>query len=653
MSVTDEIKARLDIVDIVSETVSLKKSGRNYVGFCPFHSNTKTPSFVVFPETQTWRCFGACADGGDIFSFVVKREGYDFKEALETLAHRAGVPLKQAEPHAAEHAQQRQRLFELNAAAAAYFHQLLTTSPAAAGVRDYLTRRELTAETIATFQLGYALDAWEALKHELTKRGYSAEDLLAAGLIVARDDGAPGYDRFRNRLIIPIRDSRGRVIGFGARALADDQVPKYLNSPQTTLFDKSATLYGLDLARKQIRQADEAIIVEGYMDVIQAHQRGARNVVAQMGTALTEQQLKRVASLANRIVLALDSDTAGNAATIRGLSLARQALPKKPRATLTSRALAYEGHVSQEIYIASLPAGQDPDDILKTGLETWQELMAQAMPGLDYYEELIFKQADVSTPQGKSFVVNELIPIYRELGDNIEKTARVQRLARNVGLDERLLLAELKGSYPQSRRTQRRRQPSPPPEPLPEALEKIDTPAALEKLGWGEAYCLALIIAHPAALAVANETLEKHGQPGLNINDFKGGENKEIFKQLQLWTASETLKIDTLIEMVDEVLERRIATLINQWLRRPPTPLENIDRDLCMAILRMRLQSLTEQIEELKFLQHEAIENQDFQAVRQYTETTEALTQKRKQLEHTSDTLTLMGQRRIETNQFG
>lgn len=652
MSVTDEIKARLDIVDIISETVSLKKSGRNYTGFCPFHSNTKTPSFVVFPETQTWRCFGACADGGDLFSFIMRQEGYDFKEALETLARRAGVQLRAPSPQATEQAEERQKLLELNAAAATYFHKLLISDSAAAKVRDYLAGRELTTETIATFQLGYALDAWEALKQEFLKRGYNAEELLAAGLIVERD-GAPGYDRFRNRLVIPIRDSRGQVIGFGARALAGDQTPKYLNTPQTALFDKSATLYGLDLARKHIRQADQVVIVEGYMDVIQAHQRGARNVVAQMGTALTEQQLKRIASLANKIVLALDSDTAGNAATVRGLSLARQALPKKPRATLTSRALAYEGHVAQEIYIAKLPTGKDPDDILKEGLEVWQALIDQAVPGLDYYETLILGQVDLNTPQGKSFVVRELIPIYREIGDTVEKTARVQRLARNLALDERLLLAELKGGQPQSRRSRGRRQPPPPPEPRPEAIEELDTSTIAEKSGWGEEYCLSLILAHPSALAIANEILEREGHSGLNAADFQQGDNKEIFRVVQLWTVSEAPDIDSLLEMVDEELERRLATLINQWHRRPPAPLENINRDLCIAVLRLRLQNVVEQIEELKILLREAEENENADEARRYQEMITACSQQRRRLHDTRDGLTLMGQRRLEANQYG
>ncbi|MBN1992788.1 MAG: DNA primase [Anaerolineae bacterium] len=649
-SAIDEIKTRLDIVEVVSETVTLKKTGRNYIGFCPFHSNTKTPAFVVFPDSQTWRCFGACADGGDLFSFVMKREGYDFKEALRLLAQKAGVPLEPPSPQAAQQDEQRQKLLDLNAAAATYFHHLLTTSPAAHETRVYLARRDFTAETIATFQLGYALDEWETLKKHFLERGYQPADLLAAGLIVERDDGSPGYDRFRHRLIIPIRDLRGRVIGFGARALAEDQAPKYLNSPQTALFDKSATLYGLDLARKHIREADEVVVVEGYMDVIQAHQRGATNVVAQMGTALTEAQLKRIGGLANRIVLALDADTAGNAATMRGLSLARQLLPKRTQAAPTSRGIELEAHLVQELYIAALPQGQDPDDVLREGLDVWQALIDNAIPTLDFYEGLILGQADLNTPQGKSVAVRELIPIYREIKDSVEREARVQRLARQLGLDERTLLAELKSKQYQPRPARRKQEP-PPPEPDLSLADLPPLPASAEKPGPAlERYCLALILANPSALALANDILEKQGVPGLVVNDFKQGDHREIFKSLNIWTASETPKIEILTEMVGESLGQNLATLTSHWHRRPPAPLEDIDKDLSSAVLRLRLKNIVEQINELTTLQHHTGDKQDN---RYYTEMVEQYRQERKKLEYTQDALSLMGKRRLEANQYG
>lgn len=649
MSVVDEIKARLDIVDLVGETVTLRKSGRSYTGFCPFHTNTRTPSFVVFPDSQTWRCFGACAEGGDIVSFVMKREGFDFKEALQILAQRAGVPLQPTSDRASEQDEQRDKLLQLLAAAATYFQQQLA-SPAGAKTREYLAKRDFTAETIVTFQLGYALDEWEALKSHLLERGYTAQELLAAGLIVERDNGMSGYDRFRHRLMIPIRDVKGRVIGFGARALSTDQNPKYLNSPQTALFDKSATLYGLDLARKTIRDADQVVIVEGYMDVIQAHQRGAQNVVAQMGTALTESQLKLIAPLAQRIVLALDADSAGNSATVRSLSVARQWLPKKHRATTTSRGIEYEAHIEQEIYIAALPAGQDPDDVLRGGLEVWQQFIEQAVPALDFYENLVLRQADLATPQGKSLIVRELIPIYREVKDEVERAARVQRLARKTGLDERLLLAELKTKPPKARSAQKESTPPPVSAEAP-ATALVMAPLPAE---WGlEEYCLGLILAHPFSLVIANEILSQQNLPGLNINDFKRGENREVFKSLQLWAVSEKPELDLLVRMVDPVLERRLALLAGQWHQRPQIPAENVNQDLSLAVLRLRRQNLDEQIKELTLLQHEAMRNQDMTTARQYAEMSEEYTQQRSKLDYTRDALSLMGQRRAEANRFG
>ncbi len=651
MSVIDEIKSRLDLVDLVSNTVTLRKSGKSYTGFCPFHSNTKTPSFVVFPDTQTWRCFGACADGGDIFSFVMKREGYDFKQTLEVLAQQAGIQLEAPSPQKEQQDKQRQKLFELNAAVTAYFHNLLTSSPAAASVRGYLAKRELTAETIATFQLGYALNEWEGLKSHFIERGYSVADLLAAGLIVERDDGTAGYDRFRNRLIIPIRNPQGKVIGFGARALADDQVPKYLNSPQTLLFDKSATLYGLDLARKHIRQVDQVVIVEGYMDVIQAYQRAAHNVVAQMGTALTEPQLKTLKRTTSNLVLALDADTAGGAATLRGLNVAREALDREPVPVPTARGLIqYESRLDADIRIAALPPNKDPDDILKEGLNVWQEIIANAVPIIDFYFEAVTANLDLNAAKDKSVAVRELIPVLRDIGNKVEQAHYIQKLARLIHVDERTLMAELQ-SKQKPRST--RRQPQPAPPALPKVKKKEEVPqkpaGQADRVGLEE-YCLSLVLAHPAALAMANDILEEEDLLGLTINDFKRGTNKEIFRSMQLWTASETPKIETLVNMVGEMLEGQLATLADFWHRGPPAPAENVNRDLSIAILRLRLHNIIEQMKELDFLLQEARENKDVDNVRQYTEIANAYKQQRRKLEYTRDSLSLLGKRRAEAN---
>jgi DNA primase len=314
MSVTQEIKSRLDIVDVVGDYLPLRKAGRAYSGFCPFHPNSRTPAFYVFPETQTWRCFGACAEGGDVFSFVMKKEGWDFKETLANLAGRAGVALEEYD-RAGKVKPAADSLVDLLTAAADYFHQLLLHAPQAELARRYVAERKLKAETLADFRLGYALNSWDACRTHFNAQGYDDRDLLDVGLLTENPERGSRYDRFRHRLMIPIRDVSGRIVGFGARTLDKDGLPKYLNSPQTTLFDKSHLLYGLDMARRHIREARQAVIVEGYMDVMQAWQAGFRNVVAQMGTALTEQQLQLLKRYTKRFVLALDADAAGAKAT--------------------------------------------------------------------------------------------------------------------------------------------------------------------------------------------------------------------------------------------------------------------------------------------------------------------------------------------------
>ena len=317
MSTIDEIKARLDIVDLVSESVQLRRSGKNYTGFCPFHSNTRTPAFVVFPETGTWRCFGQCNEGGDIFSYMIKKEGWDFAEAMRFLAEKAGVELKPVTPEEQAVAEEHDSLrLLLEEAVTFYQHQLLNT-PAGQQALTYLHQRGLNNETIEAFGLGYAPQSWDATLSYFKSKNCKEGDLLAVGLLTQSSQGEAErggenpprtYDRFRHRIMFPIRDERGRMAGFGARILDPNDVPKFLNSPQTAIFDKGRLLYGLDRARKPIRNLDQAVIVEGYLDVIALHQAGFDNAVSPMGTALTERHLCLLKRYSCRIVMALDSD---------------------------------------------------------------------------------------------------------------------------------------------------------------------------------------------------------------------------------------------------------------------------------------------------------------------------------------------------------
>jgi len=288
MSVIREVKQRIDVMELVSEYVTLQKAGRNYKGLCPFHSE-KHASFFVSPEQQTWHCFGACGTGGDIFSFVMKKEGVEFGEALRLLAEKAGISLRPREGRDRAAAEESEELFAINEAAAEYYHHLLLSAKAGEAARSYLARRGMTPEIVKEFRLGCSPESWDAMKNYLIGKGYSERKIAQAGLVVEKEGGG-SYDRFRNRLMFPICDVRGRITGFGARAL-DDSLPKYMNSPQTAVFDKSSILYGIDKAKSAIRKKDSVIIVEGYTDVMTAYQNGWQNVVGSMGTSLTEKQV--------------------------------------------------------------------------------------------------------------------------------------------------------------------------------------------------------------------------------------------------------------------------------------------------------------------------------------------------------------------------
>ncbi len=433
MSVVDDIKSRLDIVDYIGRTVPLKRSGRTYKAPCPFHSE-RTPSFHVDPIKQTWRCFGACAEGGDILSFAIKLNGWTFQEAVQELGKLAGVEVRPQTPQERAQDETRDRLRSMLATTADFFHERLLdpADPNAVQTLAYVrNKRGLTDDTIRRFKIGYAPAGWHATIDALTALGFSQDDLFAAGLVSQNDSGKV-YDKFRHRLMIPIRDERGRTVGFGARALNPDDTPKYLNSPQTLVFDKSHTLFALDFAAKAIRESETAVIVEGYLDAIQAHQAGYENVVAQMGTALTEAQLKLIApKWAKKIVLALDSDAAGQNATRRSLEVAREALTKD-----------YSGKLSVEFGILSVPGAKDPDDFIRETPAAWTELVANAIPVADF---VIHMETD-SLPANASVQTREaaarrLLPILLASENDLYRKDNLQKLAMRLRIAERDLLA--------------------------------------------------------------------------------------------------------------------------------------------------------------------------------------------------------------------
>lgn len=617
MSAIDEVRERTDIVELVSAYLPLQKTGRNFKALCPFHKE-KTPSFIVFPDSQRWHCFGACAAGGDIFTFVMKTENLEFGEALRFLARRAGISLAPRREEEVEEEQRKRLLLRINAAAAQYFHHLLRESPEGEFVREYLAHRGIEPTSIEAFQLGYALNEWEALKRWLVERGYEETKIFAAGLSVERvreDPGGKGggyYDRFRGRLIFPIRDIRGEVIGFGARAL-DDSQPKYLNSPETPVFSKGRVLYGIDLAKRAIREKDQVIIVEGYTDVISAHQRGFRNVVASMGTALTENQVRELKRLTKRFVLALDADKAGDAATRRGLEVATEVFRDSVVPVPLGRNLiGYEARLDADIRIATLPEGRDPDNVLREKAGLWAELVEGALPVVDYYFSLLSSRLDLSSAKGKSAAAKELLPIIEELGDEVEKSHYLQKLARLVKVDEKRLLLETE------------------PKKFVEPQEKrggliSSFPGFL--LGV-EKRLLLLFLEEPQRMKRIDKELEEVGSEPLAPEDFEDIEDREIFSALRGWLSERILEgeegsmdepwdLERFGAHLDAILQERFAHLLHLRSRISVLAERDSDREAVLCALRLREHRLQREMETLHFLERDAEEEGDRETLMQ------------------------------------
>ncbi len=424
-SPVEEIKARLDVAEFIGRDVRLTRSGRYLKGLCPFHTE-KTPSFFVFTDRGTYKCFG-CGEGGDLFSYVMRRDNAEFPEALGALATEAGVELR-GERTDPETRSRRKRLGSALTEAARVLHELLLNAPAAASARGYLEQRGVTGASTTAFQLGYAPAHGSPVTKRLRELGVEPEIIAATG--VARDDGGELRDYFFDRLVFPIVDRRGDVVGFGARALGDAE-PKYLNTRESDVFTKGHHLYGYHLARDAIRQDGTAVIVEGYMDAIAAHEHGFANTVASMGTALTGQQATLLRSSgAKRIILALDADTAGAAATRRGVDVLRESGEYESEAAVDFRGLVrHEDRLATDIAIVELPEGEDPDSLIRSDGPGWTSLLADPTPLADFYFSWAMREHDLSTLAGRQQAVRELVPVVAELRDTVVRAHYFSRLA--------------------------------------------------------------------------------------------------------------------------------------------------------------------------------------------------------------------------------
>jgi DNA primase len=547
MSTIDVIKERLDIVDVIGSYLPLQKAGRNFKANCPFH-NERTPSFVVFPESQRWRCFGACNEGGDVFNFVMKREGWDFGEALARLAERAGVELEPRSGQAAAEAEAHERLRAALTATATYYHHLLLHTPAAAGARAYAERRGLAPETLERFQIGFAPESWDAARGHLTARGFTPDELVLAGVLTRNPESGAVYDRFRNRLIIPIRDTQGRVIAFGARALGE-QEPKYLNSPQSPIFDKGSVLFALDLARRAIRQSELAVIVEGYLDAISAHQAGFSNVVAQMGTALTETQLRTLKRYARRFVLALDADAAGASATLRGLAVARETLEHSERPVFDPQGLLrFEGRLQADIRVLTLPAGRDPDEVIRADPADWRRRVDEALPIVEYVLGRLTAGRDLGDPKVKAEVSRQILPLIGDVVDPVERDGYIQKLARLLRVDEHAMRGEVRlgaggrgGRGAAGRGAGERAAAAGEAQPIePRRTQARGSAAsAPARFPGAEAACLGVLLHSPYLLAAADQMLVGAGLDVLSSDDFENGEHRQLFQVIRQYDITE------------------------------------------------------------------------------------------------------------------
>ena len=414
----EEIKQKLDIVDLIQEYIKLNPAGSNFRAKCPFH-NEKTPSFMVSPEKQIWHCFG-CGDGGDHFTFVKKIEGVEFPEALRILAKRANIKLEYVDP---EQHNQKTRLLDLLRDLTDYWHEILLKSPEAQFVRDYLAERKINQETIKAFQLGYAKESWEDAIHFLQNKGYSLREIELAGVSKVGDKNKV-YDRLRNRLIFPIRNVHGNVVGFTGRIMAKEfEGGKYINSPQTQAYNKSTILYNLDLAKLDIRKQDYVILVEGQMDTVAAYQAGTKNVVAVSGTSLTDEQIKLLKRFTQNVMIAFDADVAGIKANLRGIDLAWQA--------------------GLNVKVVHLPKGKDPDDVIREDPDKWKKALKTAENFMDYVFQVTLEELDISRIDHKKSAAKKLLTVIAKLGDSVEQSYYLKKLATILEVSEEALTKTL------------------------------------------------------------------------------------------------------------------------------------------------------------------------------------------------------------------
>lgn len=495
MDQKDEVKSKVDITEVISSYIPLKKAGRNLSGLCPFHTE-KTPSFMVSPERQTFKCFG-CGESGDAFTFLEKMEGWDFRETLEELAKRVGVKLKKFTP--GSESLKKDKLIEIHTLVAKLYSHLLNKHPAGEKARKYLKNRGIDEETWNKFGLGYSPAGWENTFDFLKKRNFNISDVANSGLVIARSNVTQGsfYDRFRDRIVFPLRDIKGTVLGFSARVIESDagnrisdtrKEPKYINSPETPIFNKGSMLFGIDVAKNAIRDKSEAVLVEGEFDVLSSFTVGVENVVASKGTALTEKQIALLARFSESVVLCFDSDIAGDAAA--------------------RRAIEMMDAVGMIVKVANLGKYKDPDEFIKQDSRGFKNAIGGASNIYDFLIDSVASRHDVSSPAGKKKIGAEILPILSKISDDMMRAHYIQKLARTLDLDISLIASAV------SKKSEK----------IEILEEDVKGENIAEKVSQ-EDYFLALVVLHgelsPKIMGL------------LKVEDFEESDAKSLFKFLR------------------------------------------------------------------------------------------------------------------------
>lgn len=487
-AILDQILDRVDIVDVIGARVTLRRAGRSFKANCPFH-NEKSPSFIVNPEKQIFRCFG-CGVGGNVFTFLMKFEKKDFREAVELLAGQIGIEIpddRQIDPKLKEKISLFAKAHQL---AADYYHRSLLERPDAVGARQYLEKRAVSRQAIDDFRIGFAPDSWDALQVAL--RGAIDEKMLErAGLVLPRKDASGFYDRFRNRIIFPIVDTKGMTVAFGGRVM-DDSTPKYLNSPETEMYVKGRHLYGLFQGRQAIREKDSAVVVEGYLDVVACHAAGFRHTVASLGTALTREQARLIRRYTPNVILLYDADRAGESATLRGLEIFLEE--------------------EMEVRIAELPPGHDPDSFIRDeGPAKFSKALETAKNLFEYKLALLKTQVDASTLEGKIKIGNDLVSLFAKIKNEIARSAWTRALSQDLGISEEALTSEMK-------KAQKPAQPKP--------SQRLADPVAVSSAALTplERLMIGLLLGSPELVKVAGQTL--------TLEDIENGTARKVWSEL-------------------------------------------------------------------------------------------------------------------------